>query len=175
MRTLFLLALVVAACSTAPEKQSDRDKLSAEVQATIDRFKRRDGTLERWFESAYAYAVFPEIGKGAIGIGGAFGRGLVYQEGEFIGYTAMTQATIGFQFGGQAYSEVVFFQNKSALNNFKDDKLAFSAQVSAVAANAGASRNAKYTAGVAVFTIALGGLMYEASVGGQDFDFEPKS
>jgi lipid-binding SYLF domain-containing protein len=117
--------------------------------------------------------VFPSIAKGAIGIGGAHGKGQVFEKGKLIGEASVSQVTIGFQLGGQVYSEVIFFENKDTLESFKKSELAFSAQVSAVAAAEGASANAKYQLGVAVFTLAKGGLMYEASIGGQKFKFKP--
>lgn len=123
------------------------------------------------FANAYGYVIFPNVGKGAIGIGGAAGNGIVYENGQVIGKAQMKQVSIGFQWGGQAYREVIFFENKNALDRFKEDKFEFSAQASAVAATKGASANVKYTDGVMIFTQQKGGLMYEASVGGQKFDF----
>jgi len=99
---------------------------------------------------------------------------VVFEQGVVIGSTSLTQLTFGFQWGGQAYSEVIFFQNKTALDDFKNGNYELGAQVSAVAITAGASSNADYDNGVAVFTLAKGGLMYEASVGGQKFKFKPK-
>jgi len=143
------------------------------VQATIDRFIDQDPSMEELFQDAYGYAVFPTVGKGAVGVGGAYGRGEVYEQGEMIGWADITQGTIGFQLGGQAYSEAIFFRNEWAMNDFKSGDLAFAAQASAVAATAGASADADYQDGVLVFTMTKGGLMYEASIGGQNFDFEP--
>ena len=106
---------------------------------------------------------FPNVGKGAIGVGGASGGGTVFEKDAVIGKAQMTQVTIGFQFGGQAYREVIFFEDEKTLNQFKDNKIEFSAQVSAVAAKAGASGNVKYSSGILIFTQQKGGLMYEAS------------
>jgi lipid-binding SYLF domain-containing protein len=173
---LLLLVLAGAAfegCSTAPKGEGARADLRAEVDATIDRFKRTDPSMAEMFNSAAGYAVFPTVGKGAVGVGGAHGRGIVFEGGSQIGFCDLTQATIGFQLGGQAYSELIFFQTRSALESFKQGTLAFSAQASAVAASAGAAATADYEGGVAVFTMAKGGLMYEASIGGQNFRFEP--
>jgi lipid-binding SYLF domain-containing protein len=113
------------------------------------------------------------VGKGAIGVGGAAGNGIVYEKGKMIGKAKMKQVSVGFQFGGQAYREVIFFENQGALDRFKQDKFEFAGQASAVAVNKGASVNVKYKNGVMVFTQEKGGLMYEASVGGQKFDYEP--
>jgi lipid-binding SYLF domain-containing protein len=115
--------------------------------------------------------ILPNVGKGAIGIGGAAGNGIVYEKGRVVGKTKMKQVSVGFQFGGQAYREVIFFESKAALDKFKQNKFEFSAQASAVAATAGASANVTYKEGVLIFTQQKGGLMYEASVAGQHFDY----
>jgi lipid-binding SYLF domain-containing protein len=129
--------------------------------------------MSNLFDNAYGYVIFPNIGKGGIGVGGATGNGIVYEKGEVIGKAKMTQVSVGFQFGGQAYREVIFFQDKATLDRFKENKIEFSAQASAVAATKGASANVKYANGVMIFTQQKGGLMYEASIGGQKFKFTP--
>ena len=129
--------------------------------------------MESYFEDSYGYAIFPSVGKGAIVIGGAHGRGIVYEQGGLIGTAKMTQLTVGFQWGGQAYSEVLFFKNAEALESFKKSELEFSGQVSAVAITKGASADIAYENGVAVYTITKAGLMYEASLGGQKFKYLP--
>ena len=129
--------------------------------------------MDKHFNEAYGYAIFPNGGKGAGGIGGAAGNGGAYEGGAEIGMTKLTQLSIGFQWGGQAYREVIFFENKAAMDSFKDNNVELAAQVSAVAATAGASADARYKDGVMVFTMQKGGLMYEASVGGQKFKYEP--
>ena len=140
---------------------------------TIEAFKDKNRKFESYFENAYGYAVLPSVGKGAVGIGGAHGKGLVYEQDEIIGETKMTQVTIGFQWGGQAYSEVLFFENEKALNAFINGQIEFAGQASAVAVTAGASADIAYRNGIAVFTMAKGGLMYEASIGGQKFKYFP--
>lgn len=154
---------------------------------------RESPDVAPFFKNAYGYAVFPTIGKGGIGIGGAHGKGQVYQAGKVTGTTSMTQITIGLQLGGQAYSQIIFFQDERAYKDFTSGEFEFGAQASAVAITAGASAQAgtsgasagasggrdagkqvaKYHQGMAVFTLAKGGLMYEASIGGQKFTFEP--
>ena len=134
-------------------------------------FIKADPGMASRFSSAYGYAIFPNIGKGAIGIGGAAGNGAVWEHGKLIGMASMKQVTIGFQFGGQAYREVIFFEDQASMDRFKQNNVEISAQVSAVAATAGASANASYKNGVLIFTQTKGGLMYEASVGGQKFKF----
>ncbi len=164
------LAAVLGLVAAGPALADDSVK---DAQETVDLFKKTDPDLARFFESAAGYAVFPSVGKGGIGIGGAYGSGVLFQRGKAVGTTTLSQVTIGLQLGGQAYSEVIFFQTEKALADFKEGNFAFSAQVSAVALASGASANAKYQQGVAVFTAAKGGLMYEASVGGQKFGYEP--
>ena len=169
------LALVISTigCSTSPKTPAERDSLHAEVLSAINDFKREDPSMSELFEAAHGYAVFPEVGKGAVGVGGAYGKGEVYERGELIGNCDLSQATIGLQLGGQKYSEIIFFQNESALTEFKSGEFEFAAQASAVAADEGASADADYDDGVLVFTMAQGGLMFEASIGGQKFRFEP--
>jgi lipid-binding SYLF domain-containing protein len=152
------------------------------------------GASAAFFKSSYGYAVFPTIGKGGLLVGGAHGKGRVYQKGKYIGDTSMTQVSVGFQAGGQAFSEMIFFEDQRALDEFTSGNFAFSGNVSAVAITAGASASAgtggtgagasggkkdattagDYQKGVAVFTIAKGGLMYEASVSGQKFSYKAK-
>ncbi len=144
-----------------------------DAQETVALFKKTDPGLSRFFEGSVGWAVFSTVGKGAIGIGGAYGDGVLFQSGKAVGTCSLAQVTVGFQLGGQAYSEIVFFESEKTLADFKKGSFALAAQVSAVAAAEGASANAKYEQGVAVFTVAKGGLMYEASVGGQKFSFTP--
>jgi hypothetical protein len=144
-----------------------------EAHETIEMFKKADPSISKFFSGAAGYAVFPSVGKGAIGIGGAGGSGVLFEHGTPVGKTSLAQVTIGLALGGQAYSEVVFFQDASQVTDFKKGSFALAAQATAVAAAAGAAANAPYAHGVAVFTVAKGGLMYEASVGGQKFGFEP--
>lgn len=171
---LVLLALTLAACSTAPNTLSERDILHQDVAATIARFRQSDPLIGKWFDGAPGYAVFPEVGKGGFVVGGAYGRGELYEGGKLTGYCDLTQGSIGFQAGGQAYSEVIFFQRPTDIERFKYGDMELAAQASAIAATAGASADADYRGGVVVFTLPTGGLMYEASVGGQRFTFVPK-
>jgi lipid-binding SYLF domain-containing protein len=122
-------------------------------------------------DKAYGHAVFPKIGKGGVIVGGAYGRGIVYEQGGMIGYADMTQASVGAQLGGQTYSEIIAFENKEALERFKQNRLALSANLSAVIVESGAAKAARYTDGVAVFVMPRAGAMAEASVGGQKFTF----
>ncbi len=142
-----------------------------EVQEVIRKFEEGDPGMQAWFREAYGYAVFPSVGKGAFGIGAARGNGLVYEQGQLVGKTTLTAVTIGFQLGGQAFSEVIFFKDKTAFDDFTRGNFEFGGQVSAVALTAGASADLAYNGGVAVVTATKGGLMYEASVGGQKFSY----
>ncbi len=135
--------------------------------------KKADPGLQKFFDTAAGYAVFPSVGKGAVGVGGAYGRGEVFEGGKPVAYATLTQASIGLALGGQKYTELIFFETKAALDRFKSGNFAFAAQVSAVALKSGVSANAKYSDGVAVFTLGEAGLMYEASVGGQKFAYQP--
>lgn len=147
--------------------------------------------VKPFYQTAYAYAVFPTIGKGGAVIGAAYGSGRIYQKGKLLGDVTMSQLSIGFQMGGQVFSEMIFFEDQQALEQFtQGDGFQFGAQMSAVALTLGASASAgstgvsvgagdkqialNYINGMAVFTLAKGGLMYEATIGGQKFEFTPK-
>jgi lipid-binding SYLF domain-containing protein len=145
----------------------------SDVAGVIKKFKEKDPGMTKVFADAYGYAVFPTVGKGGMGLGAARGKGYVYQRGRLIGRSTLTQVTIGLQLGGQVYSEVVFFKDAAALANFKQGKLKLDAQASAIALTARASADLGYRKGVAIVTMAKGGLMYEASVGGQKFSYRP--
>jgi len=179
------LPLLLLALASAPARADKYDD-------AIKTF-RHAGESASFFGNCYGYAVFPTIGKGGIGIGGARGTGHVYAQGALAGTTTMTQVTVGFQLGGQAYSQIIFFQDKRAYEEFTGGNFEFGAQASAVAITAGASAEAgtggtgasagtstkntttagSYQKGMAVFTVAKGGLMYEATIGGQKFGYKP--
>jgi lipid-binding SYLF domain-containing protein len=134
----------------------------------------QDSTLQPFLARSAGYAIFPAVGKGAIGIGGAYGRGQVYKSGQFIGYADISQATIGLQVGGQGYSEILAFETPDALSNFEGGRFTFAATASAVIIKAGAGAAAKYDEGVSTFINPNGGLMLEAAIGGQSFSYQPK-
>jgi lipid-binding SYLF domain-containing protein len=163
-------ALLIFNMAMAQSTNKEKKLLNDCIEAKAD-FIKTDGLMKSLFTNAYGYVIFPNVGKGGIGIGGAVGSGIVYERGSVIGKAKLTQLSIGFQFGGQAYREVIFFESESDLDRFKENKIEFSAQASAVAASSGASANAKYKEGVMIFTQQKGGLMYEASVGGQKFNY----
>ncbi|MEH6581450.1 MAG: YSC84-related protein [Halioglobus sp.] len=185
----FLLSLAMAFAShTALAGAEENVPFQEAKKAFIDA-----GAAEI-FNTAYGYALFPSIGKGGIGIGGAHGKGRVFAGGQMTGTTGMTQITVGFQLGGQVFSQVIFFEDKRAYDEFTSGNFEFGAQATAVALTAGASASAgggagasvgvsggqnnanatgSYRKGIAIYTIAKGGLMYEASLGGQKFSFTP--
>lgn len=171
-RTLLAVAFTFAALYTSVAADK-RAELDSEVKEAIALLQKADSSLSKFFNSSAGYAVFPKVAKGGLGIGAARGKGQLFEGGKLVGETRLTQVTIGLQAGGQVYAEVIFFENTTTLTNFKEGNFEFSAQVSAVAAAEGVARNAKFEHGVAVFTLAKAGLMYEASVGGQKFSFKP--
>ena len=148
-------------------------KLIEDAREARSQFVSTDNLMESLFNTSAGYVIFPNVGKGAIGVGGAAGNGIVFEKGNAVGSAKMKQVSVGFQFGGQVYREVIFFQDQASLNRFKQNKFEFSAQASAVAVTKGASTNVKYRNGVLVFTQEKGGLMYEASIGGQKFSYKP--
>ena len=137
----------------------------------LDKFKKISA-LKPYFKKAKGYAVFPNIGKAGIGIGGARGKGEVFEKDEVIGSTTVTQLSIGLQLGGQAFSQIIFFKDKKDHERFTQGNYEFGASASAVLITEGANASADYNDGVAVLTFSKGGLMYEASIGGQKFSFQ---
>ncbi|MFC5192343.1 YSC84-related protein [Algoriphagus aquatilis] len=175
MKNLFLLLVFTLFSVVAfPQDDEKDEKIMADSEDAKAAFIKDDSGMADFFADSFGYIILPNVGKGAWGVGAAAGNGVVFENGKHIGFARMTQLTIGFQAGGQAYSEVVFFETKEAFERFKEGKVEMSAQVSAVAAASGASANAKYNEGVLVFTRTKKGLMYEASVGGQQFKFRAK-
>ncbi|MBI1189451.1 MAG: hypothetical protein GC200_02045 [Tepidisphaera sp.] len=164
---------MLCGCSTAPQSDLSRQELKDEAAAAVKQAEKTDTTMDKALSEAKGYAVFPTVGKGAIGIGGAYGRGVLYEGGSITGYCDLSQATIGLQLGGQAYTEIICFQDDVALQTFKTGNFAFAAEATAVALKSGAGANAKYANGIKVFTFGESGLMYEASIGGQKFSFLP--
>ena len=163
-----VLAVLAGVLGASPGIAQDvRD----DVTETIETFKAADPGMASWFESAYGYAVFPNVGKGAFIVGGGHGTGQVFRQGQLIGKSDITMLSVGLQIGGQEFSEVIFFQNEATLNRLIDSSLEFGAGVSAVALASGVSADASYRNGVAVFTRTKGGVMAEVSLSGQKFDF----
>ncbi|MFI5391874.1 MAG: YSC84-related protein [Bacteriovoracales bacterium] len=167
-----ILCLIVLISSNLTFAQGDKNLIKSSLAAIAD-FKKKDPGMEKFFKSSRGYAVFPNVGKGAFIVGGINGQGVLFVGGVPVGYSELTAVTIGAQAGGQAYREIIFFENDETVENFKHGDLKFAAQTSAVAVTAGASSDANYKTGVAVFTMAIGGLMLEASIGGQGFSYKP--
>ena len=179
---LVIAAMLLAAAPALADKYSE----------TVDLFKNA-GESGAFFGKSYGYAVFPTIGKAGLGIGGAYGEGRVYERGKYVGDSKMSQLSIGFQAGGQGYSQIIFLQDKRAFDEFTSGNFEFGANVNAIVITAAASGTAATTGttgsasggkkdaktagefhkGTAVFIIAKGGLMYEASVSGQKFSYKP--
>jgi lipid-binding SYLF domain-containing protein len=173
MRTILQIAAGLAVITLlsygdVAAQQAPSDK----TQEAITLFNEADPGIASWFSGAAGYAVFPNVGKGGLGIGGAHGNGEVIAGGHALGKTEMTQVTVGLQAGGQSFIQIIFFKEKKDLDNFMSGDFEFNAQVSAVALTSGASADAAYSHGVSVFTMAKEGLMAEVSIGGQKFKFE---
>lgn len=171
--TLIALSTLTNACAVRTSSPQELDRVRDDVSETVARFNKHRPETKRYFTQSYGHAVFPTVGKGATIVGGAYGRGAVYEQGQLVGTTTLTQVTVGPQLGGQAYSEVIFFEDRAALDRFKQGNLEVGVRASAVAAIAGAAADAPYAEGIAIFTLTRGGLMCEASVGGQKFSFAP--
>ncbi|HWW32896.1 MAG TPA: lipid-binding SYLF domain-containing protein [Steroidobacteraceae bacterium] len=177
------VVLLLAAATVRADPYSDTTELF-----------RNAGASAEFFKHCYGYAVFPTIGKGGIAVGAAHGKGRVYEKGQYIGDTTVNQVSVGLQLGGEAYSQIIFFEDKRALDEFTRGDFEFGADASAVAITAAADASAgtsgasasasggkkdantsgKYFKGMAVFTIVKGGAMYEAAIGGQKFSYKPK-
>ena len=140
----------------------------------LDEMIEKQPKLQSYKDKSYGYAVFPKVTKGAFGVGGAGGKGIVYKNHVPTGESTLSQVTLGFQAGGQQYKEVIFFENAQAYDKFTNKKVKFDGQASAVAITEGGSVDVAFKDGIAVFTQTSGGLMFEASIGGQHFSFKPK-
>jgi lipid-binding SYLF domain-containing protein len=162
------LAVLLAAPAVARA-----DATVKEAKSAVTAMKNADPGLKKFFDHSVGYAVFPNVGKGGLVVGGAGGSGFLFKGGKAVGKTTMSQVTVGAQVGGQAYSEIIFFETAETFAEFKKGEWTMAAQVSAVVLKSGASADAAYKEGVAVFTLSKGGAMAEASVGGQKFSFKP--
>ena len=147
--------------------------LHQECRAALKRMESENPGLRQVLEKAYGYAVFPDVGKAAAVIGGAYGTGEVYEEGSLIGYATISQLTIGVQIGGDAFTEVIVFDSKQSLERFKRGETKFAANASAVLVRAGAATSNDFEDGVCVFVSSEGGMLLEAAIGGQAFEFKP--
>ena len=153
------------------KKANSENKVNFKTIDALNKLKKIK-RLKPYFKEAVGYVVFPNVGKVGIGIGGARGNGEVFEDQKVIGSATLTQLSVGFQLGAQAFSQIIFFQNKSDLNRFTKGNFEFDASASAALITEGANASADYSNGAAVFTFSKGGLMYEASIGGQKFTFQ---
>jgi lipid-binding SYLF domain-containing protein len=175
-KSLFLgaaaVALALAGCRTAPESAQGKADICKDSAAALVQAKASDPRMIKVCQDAYGSAVFPKVSKGAAGVGGAYGKGVLYKDGKVVGYCDLSQASVGFQLGAQTYSEILCFEDQKAFDRFKAGTFTFDAQATAVALESGAGANAKYNEGVSVFTMDEKGLMFEAAVGGQKFSYQ---
>ena len=172
LRTATAASVALTACSTAPESVDGRAAIRRDSSIAVGKVQANDPTMSKVLDDAHGSAVFPKIGKGAIGVGGAYGKGVLFQDGQVVGYCDVSQASVGLQLGGQTYTEIICFEDQKSFDRFKTGNFTFDAQATAVALRSGAGANAKYSNGVAVFTMDEAGLMLEAAIGGQKFGYQ---
>ncbi|MGY8914847.1 MAG: lipid-binding SYLF domain-containing protein [Flavobacteriales bacterium] len=175
MKTLksITMALLLLMVTGAFSQKSDLDSLMADASKAKQKMLQKDQGLQHFFDNSSGYVIFPNVGEGGLILGAASGRGILYEKGQAVGEAKLKKLDIGAQAGGQALAEVIFFETEEALNDFKTEDYAFSAEVSAVALESGASKNANYKDGVVVFAMPKAGLMVDLSVGGQKFNYDP--
>ena len=170
---LAFVGLGLAGCSTTPPSDEKKDALHDEVRSTVAMMRNESPSFGEFLDRSYAYAVYPKLGEGSFIVGAGGGRGEVFERGKLIGYSTMSKANIGFQAGGQEYSQVICFEDSAALHRFIDHQFKFSANAQAVALKSGVAANAKFQDGIAIFQHTKGGLTAGVSVGGQDYAFAP--
>ncbi|MGB5705059.1 MAG: lipid-binding SYLF domain-containing protein [Polyangiales bacterium] len=173
--TVLVPALIL--CAAPPASAKRQKKSDSEIQQQVEEAKKtwqsQDDSFNSTLGGAYAYVIFPEVGKGGFIVGASHGEGAVYKKGKLIGHAKMTQTTVGAQVGGQTYAEVILFENKKALDRFKGGRFEGSAAATAIGGKKGAAAACKYKDGVAIMVLPLKGAMAEAAGGGQKFNFEP--
>ena len=167
-----VVAGLLASCATAPASREDKAALGAAATSRLQQMRTADPALNALLQKGYGYAVFPQVDKGGLGVGGAYGRGVVYERGQHVGYSNLTQGTVGVQAGGQTFSELLVFETKAALDRFKAGQFGFTADASAVVLTSGAATQANFVDGVAVVVQSLSGVMVEAAIGGQKFTYQ---
>lgn len=169
-----VVLFTLISCSTAPKTAGGKADLEQRAATALTKAETNSPRLNDVVRNSIGYAVFPDVGKGAVGVGGAYGKGVLYENGAAVGYCDMTEGSIGLQLGGQSYTEIIAFSTQAALDRFKGGNFAFDAQATAVALHSASAANASFSNGVAVFTTNETGLMVEASVGGQKFSYQAK-
>lgn len=170
--TLIVACFLLMGTITFAQTENDQNLIDDAEKAKLALLEADPG-MQSFFDESAGYAIFPNVGKGGLIIGGASGNGVVYENGIAVGMADLKKLNIGLQAGGQAVIQVIFFENEASLSEFKEGNFAFGAEVSAVAVKSGIAYNAKYKDGVAVFALTKGGLMADASVGGQKFGYKP--
>jgi lipid-binding SYLF domain-containing protein len=166
----FMLAGVFSVTARAGWDPADEDH----ARVAVDYFRTHGLALDRFFEHAYGYAVFPDVFKGGFMLfGGGHGKGYVYEQNTLVGRSTITQLNVGPQLGGQSFSEIIFFKGREELDNFKKGNYELNAQVAAIVVTTGMTTNIDYSNGVAVFVLPKAGVMAEATLGGQKFSYNP--
>lgn len=168
------LLVLVAGCQSAPKTEVAKANLETDAEVTLKKLYQADPSLGEVITGARGYAVFPSVGKGGLIVGGSYGWGVVYENGQVIGYADLKKINIGAQAGGQEFAEVLVFENEEALAKFKAGQYTLAADASAIALKEGAAKSAVFKDGVAVFIMPTGGAMFEAAIGGQKLAFTPK-
>src|ERR671923_1681601 len=171
---LTVVAGLLVSCATAPSSRSERDALVAEATSALQQMRAEDPGVAALVQRGYGYAMFPSVTKGGLVVGGARGQGVAYEQGRLVGYCDLTQGSVGLQAGAQSFSELLVFENKSALDRFRAGSLNFAADASAVVLKTGIATNAEFVDGVAVVVRPIGGVMGEGSVGGQQVTYQPR-
>jgi lipid-binding SYLF domain-containing protein len=169
-----VVAGLLGSCATAPASREDKAALVVEATSRLQQMSTEDPTLGALVKKSHGYSMFPNVGKAGLGVGGAYGRGVVYERGQHIGFSDVTQGSVGLQAGGQSFSELLLFENQAALDRFKAGQFGLAAGASAVVMKSGAATNANFVDGVAVVVQPIGGAMVEAAIGGQQFTYQPK-
>ncbi len=169
---LFVLGFLLSGITVSQSTEYDQEAIEKAAMAK-EKILTKDPGLSVFFEEAYGYAILPSVGKGGLFFGGAGGKGVLYKQGAPVGLTKMVQVTVGAQIGGKSYLEVIFFKTEAEYTVFTTGRFEVSAQVAAIAVTAGVSQTMAYSDGIAIITMAKGGFMAEASVGGQKFTFVP--
>jgi lipid-binding SYLF domain-containing protein len=169
-----VVAGLLGSCATAPASREDKAALVAAATTRWQQMRQEDPALGALVQRSYGYAMFPDVGKGGLVVGAAYGRGVVYERGQHIGYSDLTQGTVGVQVGGQSFSELLVFESKAALDRFKAGQFGFAAGASAVVLKSGVATTPNFVDGVAVVVQPIGGVMVEAAIGGQQFTYQAK-
>ena len=167
-------AVLLGSCATAPATREDKTALVDAATARLREMQRADPTLSALLQRGYGYALFPQVDKGGLAVGGAYGQGVVYERGQHIGYCDLKQGSVGLQAGGQTFSELLVFETRAALERFKAGQGSFAADASAVILTSGVATKANFINGVAVVVHPLSGVMVEAAIGGQEFTYQAK-